>query len=69
MVTGSLKVAAQELEARGADGRRISVNDILRGWARLHADRFDRPADYMGMYRIAPTFAAFLRGLRLVPDN
>ena len=62
----SLEEAARELEAKGADGRRLSVHDIIRGWARLHADQFDRPADYMGMYRMAPTFAEFLRSLHPV---
>ena len=64
--TGNLEEAASELEAKGADGRRLSVHDIIRGWARLHADQFDRPADYMGMYRMAPTFAAFLHSLQQV---
>ena len=64
--TGSLEEAARELEARGANGRRLSAQDIIRGWTRLHADQFDRPPDYMGMYRMAPTFADFLRCLKRV---
>jgi len=63
-----LERAAQELEAQGANGRRLSVHDIIRGWARLHADQLDRPPDYMGMYRVAPTFGDFLRGLHHVPQ-
>jgi len=64
---GSFEEAAQELDAAGIDARRFSVHDIIRGWARLHADRFDRPSDYMGMYKMAPTFADFLRSLHRVP--
>lgn len=64
--TGSLEEAARELEAKGANGRRLSAQDIIRGWTRLHADQFDRPPDYMGMYRMAPTFADFLRCLKRV---
>ena len=59
-----LQEASLALTAKGADGRRLSVHDIIRGWARLHADQFDRPPDYMGMYRMASTFAEFLRSLR-----
>lgn len=61
-----LQEASLELTAKGADGRRLSVHDIIRGWARLHADQFDRPADYMGMYRMKQTFAEFLRSLHQV---
>ena len=67
--SGSFEDAAREVAAvaPGVDVRRLSVHDIIRAWARLHADRFDRPPDYMGMYRIAPTFADFLRSLHRVP--
>ncbi len=64
---GSLQDASKDLDESGIDARRFSVHDIIRGWARLHADRFDRPADYMGMYRIAPSFADFLRSLQKGP--
>ncbi len=64
---GSLEDASKELAAAGSDSRRYSVHDIIRGWARLHENSFDRPADYMGMYRIAPSFADFLRSLQKVP--
>lgn len=64
---GSLEDASRELTAAGIDARRFSVHDIIRGWARLHEATFDRPADYMGMYRMAPTFADFLRSLQKVP--
>jgi hypothetical protein len=63
---GNLQDAARELEAKGADKRRLSVHDIIRGWARLHADQLNRPADYMGMYRMAPSFTEFLRSLHRV---
>jgi hypothetical protein len=63
-----LEQASRELVAKGADGPRLSVHDIIRGWARLHADELDRPPDYMGMYRIAPTFADFLHGLRQLAE-
>lgn len=65
--SGSLEDASQELAAAGIDSRRFSVHDIVRAWARLHEGGFDRPADYMGMYRMAPTFADFLRSLQKVP--
>ena len=65
--SGSFEDAAREVAALGVDMRRLSVHDIIRAWARLHADRFDRPADYMGMYRMAPTFGDFLRSLQRVP--
>lgn len=66
---GSFADAAREVAAAapGVDVRRLSVHDIIREWARLHADRFDRPPDYMGMYRMAPTFGDFLRSLQRVP--
>lgn len=63
----NLDKAAEELEQQGVATRRSSAHDIIRGWARLHQDRWDRPADYMGMYRIAPSFAEFLRALQRVP--
>jgi SMI1 / KNR4 family (SUKH-1) len=63
---GSLEEAARELDREGIDARRLSVHDIIRGWARLHASRWDRPPDYMGMYRMADSFADFLRSLRRV---
>jgi len=65
--TGNLEEAAQELDARGTDARRLSVHGIIRGWARLHANELDRPADYMGCYRMAASFEHFLRLLRQVP--
>jgi len=65
--TRNLQETAQELDAAGLDTRRFSVHDIIREWARRHAERFDRPPDYMGMYRIAPSFADFLRTLHQVP--
>lgn len=66
--SGSFENAAQELDDTGSiDARGLSVHDIIRGWARLHADRFDRPPDYMGMYKMTPTFADFLRSLHRVP--
>jgi hypothetical protein len=65
--THNLQEAADELDAAGLDTRRLSVHGIVRAWARRHAERFDRPPDYMGMYRIAPSFAAFLRALHQVP--
>ena len=65
--TRNLQETAEELDAAGLDTRRFSVHDIIREWARRHADRFDRPPDYMGMYRIAPSFADFLRALHQVP--
>jgi hypothetical protein len=64
--SGSLEEAAQEIDSAGIDASRFSVHDIIRGWARLHASKFDRPPDYMGMYRIADSFADFLRSLRRV---
>jgi hypothetical protein len=63
---GNLQDAADELKAAGENTRTMSVHDIVRGWARLHADELDRPADYMGMYRMAPSFAEFLRSLHQV---
>lgn len=65
--SGAFEDAARELDAAGRGSPTASVHDIIRGWARLHADRFDRPPDYMGMYRIAPSFADFLRALHRVP--
>ncbi len=65
--TGSFEEASSKLEAAGIDARRFSVHDIIRAWARLHANEFDRPSDYMGMYRLAPTFGDFLRSLQKVP--
>jgi hypothetical protein len=64
--SGALEEAAQEIDSAGIDASRFSVHDIIRGWARLHASKFDRPPDYMGMYRIADSFADFLRSLRRV---
>lgn len=65
--SGTLEEAAQEIDRTGIDASRFSVHDIIRGWARLHASQFDRPPDYMGMYRMADSFADFLRSLRRVP--
>jgi hypothetical protein len=64
---GNIQETSEELEAAGIDANRLSVHGILREWARRHPDRFDRPADYMGMYRIAPSFSDFLRALYQVP--
>jgi hypothetical protein len=64
--TGTLEEAAQEIDRAGIDASRFSVHDIIRGWARLHPSDFDRPPDYMGMYRMADSFADFLRSLRRV---
>jgi hypothetical protein len=64
--SGPLEEAAQEIDREGIDASRFSVHDIIRGWARLHASQFDRPPDYMGMYRMADSFADFLRSLRRV---
>jgi SMI1-KNR4 cell-wall len=64
--SGPLEEAAQEIDREGIDASRFSVQDIVRGWARLHASQFDRPPDYMGMYRMADSFADFLRSLRRV---
>lgn len=65
--TGNLGEVAKELTAAGHDVRTLSVHGLIRGWARLHPERFDRPPDYMGMYRMAPTFADFLRSLEPIP--
>lgn len=64
--SGSLEDAAQEIDREGIDASHFSVHDIIRGWARLHASQFDRPPEYMGMYRMADSFADFLRSLRRV---
>lgn len=63
-----LEQASRELVANAADSRGFSAHDIIRGWARSHADQLDRPPDYMGMYRIAPSFADFLCGLQQVAE-
>ena len=65
--TGNLQDASEEIEAKGIDANTLSVHGIIREWARLHPEKCDRPADYMGMYRIAPTFEAFIKGLIKVP--
>jgi len=65
--TFNLQDAADELEVAGIPTRRLSVHGIVREWARRHAETFDRPPDYMGMYRMAPSFADFLRSLYRVP--
>lgn len=62
----NLEAISHELEASGLDTQRYSIHDIIREWARLHAERFDRPADYMGMYRMAASFGDFIRALRPV---
>jgi len=64
--TRSIPDADRELREHGID-RGGSVHDIIRDWARLHAAEFDRPPDYVGMYRIAASFDDFLRSLRAVP--
>jgi hypothetical protein len=58
---------ADELERAGVDTHRMTVHDIVREWARRHPEVVDRPADYMGMYRIAASFAEFLRALKPAP--
>ena len=65
--TGNLQDASEELEAKGIEANTLSVHGIIREWARMHPEKCDRPADYMGMYRIAPTFEAFIKGLIKVP--
>lgn len=55
------------MNASGIDARRMDVHQIIRAWARLHEAEFDRPADYMGMYRIAPDFETFLKSLYTEP--
>ena len=65
--TSNLQEASEELEAAGLHTRRFSAHDIIREWARRHAESFDRPPDYMGMYRMAPSFADFLRSLYRIP--
>lgn len=62
----NLEDAAQEVEGAGGDARHMTVHDIIRSWARLHEAEFDRPADYVGMYRMAETFEQFLRDLQQV---
>lgn len=62
-----LTEAAKELDDAGVDTSRFSVHDIIREWARRHPEACDRPADYMGMYRIAASFTDYLRALRRVP--
>lgn len=62
-----LDEATQELSNAGVDASGFSVHDIIRGWARIHPASCDRPADYMGMYRMAASFADYLRSLRRVP--
>lgn len=58
-----LETAAQELRLVGTDTSGLSAHDIIRAWARIHPEACDRPADYMGMYRMAPSFADYLRSL------
>lgn len=41
-------------------------HDVIRQWARMHRDEFDRHPDYMGMYRMADTFKGFCEALRRV---
>lgn len=65
--TFNLQDAAEEIDPTGRSTRRFSVHDIVREWARRHAENFDRPPDYMGMYRMAPSFADFLRSLYRIP--
>jgi hypothetical protein len=64
--SGSLEEAAREIARSGVNASQFSVHDIIRTWARLHAARWDRPPDYMGMYRIAASFKSFLSSLRRV---
>lgn len=63
----SLDEATQELNDAGLDASNLSVHDIIREWARIHPAVCDRPADYMGMYRMAASFADYLRSLHRVP--
>jgi SMI1 / KNR4 family (SUKH-1) len=62
----SLHSATRELEHAGADTSSFSIHDVIRAWARLHAARWDRPPDYMGMYRMADSFKDFLLSLRSI---
>jgi hypothetical protein len=62
----SLHSAAREIEREGVDTRGFSIHDVIRSWARLHSARWDRPPEYMGMYRMADSFTEFLLSLRRV---
>jgi hypothetical protein len=61
--TRDIAGTARELADAGLSVRQLSVHDIIREWARHHSEELDRPADYMGMYRMAPSFTEFLRSL------
>lgn len=65
--TEPLEAVTSFLQAQGHDTDRMSIHDWIRAWARHHPRRFDRPPDYMGMYRMATTFSDFLRSLEPVP--
>lgn len=56
-----------ELEDAGVDTLRMNVHAIVREWARRHEHDFDRPPDYVGMYRIADSFRGFLNALEGLP--
>lgn len=62
----SLNSAAREIEHQGIDTREFSIHDVIRAWARLHSARWDRPPEYMGMYRMAASFTELLLSLRRV---
>lgn len=62
----SLRTATKEIERSGVNVENLSIHEIIRSWARLHAERWDRPPDYMGMYRMADSFKHFLLSLRSV---
>ena len=63
----SWKDIAATLEASGVDTRRMSPHDIIRHWSRNNGIMYDRPPEYMGMYRMSPSFEQFLRSLRQEP--
>ena len=65
--TSNLQDASEEIEAKRIDANTLSIHGIVRECARLHPEKCDRPADYMGMYRIVSTFEAFIKGLIKVP--
>lgn len=58
---------AAKLDASGVNTRRMSPHDVIRYWSRSNGGTYDRPPDYMGMYRMSPSFEEFLRSLRQQP--
>ncbi|MCA9675227.1 MAG: SMI1/KNR4 family protein [Myxococcales bacterium] len=58
-----LDETCDELDAAGEATRGMSVHDMIRAWARLHRSELDRSPDYVGMYRLAPTFSDLMRSL------